>query len=64
MSISLEALAMAGADRLKDGTSIEEFEKHEAEVPPYLLVDEDNDDENLFLTTTSQFQTEWGLVGR
>jgi len=48
MSISLEALAMIGADYIKDGISIEEFEQHEAEVPPYLLVDEEEVDEVLF----------------
>jgi len=47
MSISLEALAMAGADYLKDGMSFEEFERHEAELPPYLFADED-ENENLF----------------
>ncbi|XP_059288736.1 uncharacterized protein LOC132042134 [Lycium ferocissimum] len=51
MSISLDALAMMGADYLKDGMSMEEFEKHEAQVPPYLLADhEEEEDENLFST--------------
>jgi len=46
MSISIEALAMIGADYIKDGISIEEFEQHEAGVPSYMLADEeDNDDE-------------------
>ncbi|OIT26315.1 hypothetical protein A4A49_63923, partial [Nicotiana attenuata] len=49
MSISFEALAMAGADYLKDGMSFEEFEQHEAEVPHYLLADEEEDDEVFFL---------------
>ncbi|KAK4356243.1 hypothetical protein RND71_025214 [Anisodus tanguticus] len=44
MSISLEALAMVGADYLKNGMSLEEFEKYEAQVPPYLLADEDDDE--------------------
>ncbi|KAG5574636.1 hypothetical protein H5410_054770 [Solanum commersonii] len=46
MSISLEALAMMGVDYVKDGISVEEYEKYEEQVPPYLLVD-DEEDENI-----------------
>ncbi|OIT26314.1 hypothetical protein A4A49_25890 [Nicotiana attenuata] len=50
MSVSFAALAIMGADYLKDGMSIEEFERHEAEVPPYLLADEkeEENEENFF----------------
>ncbi|KAG5574637.1 hypothetical protein H5410_054771 [Solanum commersonii] len=43
MTISLEALAMSGGDYIKDGISMEEFEKYEEQVPPYLLIDEDDE---------------------
>ncbi|KAG5574638.1 hypothetical protein H5410_054772 [Solanum commersonii] len=46
MSISLEALAMMGVDYVKDGISLEEYEKYEEQVPPHLLVD-DQEDENI-----------------
>ncbi|OIT26313.1 hypothetical protein A4A49_52746 [Nicotiana attenuata] len=44
MSISLGALAMIGADYIKDGIRIENFEQLEAKVPSYLLADEEEDD--------------------
>lgn len=40
MTISLEALAMSGGDYIKDGISMEEFEKYEQQIPPHLLIDE------------------------
>jgi len=43
MTISLEVLAMSGGDYIKDGISIEEFEKYEEQVPPHLLIDEDDE---------------------
>lgn len=48
MSISIEALAMIGRDYINDGISMEEYEEHEAQVPPHLLVDDDQEKENFF----------------
>jgi len=50
MSISIEALAMIGADYIKDGISMEEFEQHEAEVPSYMLADEEENDGEIFFS--------------
>uniref|UniRef100_M1BC33 Uncharacterized protein n=1 Tax=Solanum tuberosum TaxID=4113 RepID=M1BC33_SOLTU len=57
MSISLEALAMMGGDYVKDGISFEEFEKYEEQVPPYLLVDDQEDEyEKFFSRKKNLFQ--------
>ncbi|KAK4707818.1 hypothetical protein R3W88_028743 [Solanum pinnatisectum] len=57
MSISLEALAMMGGDYVKDGISFEEFEKYEEQVPPYLLVDDQEDEyEKFFSRKKNVFQ--------
>ncbi|KAK4366963.1 hypothetical protein RND71_014843 [Anisodus tanguticus] len=66
MSISLEALAMMGADYVKDGISMEEFERHEEQVPPYLLADDQEDDDNdlLFsrkIKNNSHMSREWKI---
>lgn len=45
MPISLEALAMSGADYV--GFDLEEWEKMESEVPPYLLADEEEEDKEM-----------------
>ncbi|KAL1568060.1 hypothetical protein AAHA92_03467 [Salvia divinorum] len=47
MTVSLEALAMFGADFLEVGLDVKEWELIDSEVPSYLLVeDEDRDDDN------------------
>ncbi|KAG5574639.1 hypothetical protein H5410_054773 [Solanum commersonii] len=57
MLISLEALAMMGGDYVKDGISFEEFEKYEEQVPPYLLVDDQEDEyEKFFSRKKNVFQ--------
>lgn len=46
MSVSMEALAMAGADYLEYGKDIEEWEHEDLEpTPPHLLADDDDDEE-------------------
>ncbi|KAK6775132.1 hypothetical protein RDI58_026133 [Solanum bulbocastanum] len=50
MSISLDALAMMGGDYVKDGISFEEHEKYEEQVPPYLLVDDQEDEYEKFFS--------------
>ncbi|KAG5574632.1 hypothetical protein H5410_054766 [Solanum commersonii] len=50
MLISLEALAMMGDDYVKDGISFEEYEKYEEQVPPYLLVDDQEDEYEKFFS--------------
>lgn len=41
MSVSFEALAMAGVDYNECGMSMEEWERSEMTTPPHLLADED-----------------------
>ncbi|KAL9148014.1 hypothetical protein ABFS82_12G013600 [Erythranthe guttata] len=43
MSVSLEALAMSGANYLEVGFDINEWEQMESEVPPHLLADEEEE---------------------
>ncbi|KAL7131575.1 hypothetical protein ABFS83_12G012500 [Erythranthe nasuta] len=43
MSVSLEALAMSGANYLEVGFDINEWEQLESEVPPHLLADEEEE---------------------
>ncbi|XP_051117803.1 uncharacterized protein LOC127242342 [Andrographis paniculata] len=45
MSISLEALAMSGANFFEDGFDIEEWELKELEVPHHLLAEEEEEEE-------------------
>ncbi|XWS41583.1 hypothetical protein CRYUN_Cryun17cG0094300 [Craigia yunnanensis] len=40
MSVSIEALAMAGTDYIEWGMEIEEWEHEELEPPPHLLAEE------------------------
>lgn len=44
MTVSLEALAMSGADFLEVGLDFEEWEQKDSEIPPYLLAEDDDDD--------------------
>ena len=45
MSVSIEALAMAGTDYLEWGMDVEEWERYDVEpTPPHLLADDDEDD--------------------
>lgn len=44
MTVSLEALAMSGADFLKVGLDFEEWEQNDSEIPPYMLADEEDED--------------------
>lgn len=49
MSVSLEALAMAGIDSNEWAMDAQEWERNETEidfVPPHLLADEDDDDDD------------------
>uniref|UniRef100_A0A5B7BHW5 Uncharacterized protein n=1 Tax=Davidia involucrata TaxID=16924 RepID=A0A5B7BHW5_DAVIN len=43
MSISIEALAMAGANYLESGMEIEEWERRDLETPPYLLAEAEDE---------------------
>ncbi|KAI8536264.1 hypothetical protein RHMOL_Rhmol10G0243300 [Rhododendron molle] len=45
MSISIEALAMVGADYLDWGKDMEEWERGDLELPPHLLAEEEEEDE-------------------
>ncbi|KAL3622067.1 hypothetical protein CASFOL_034263 [Castilleja foliolosa] len=45
MTISLEALAMSGANFLEVGLDMEEWEQMDSEVPDYLLAEEEEDNE-------------------
>ncbi|KAL2521540.1 hypothetical protein Fot_25463 [Forsythia ovata] len=45
MSISLEALAMSGANYLDYGLDVEELEQMESEFPLHLLADDKDDDD-------------------
>ncbi|KAL2453262.1 Uncharacterized protein Adt_49234 [Abeliophyllum distichum] len=45
MSISLEALAMSGANYLEYGLDVEEWEQLESKVPLHLLADDKDEDE-------------------
>ncbi|WOG84512.1 hypothetical protein DCAR_0103696 [Daucus carota subsp. sativus] len=45
MSISFEALAMAGADYHERGISMEEWERSEMMTPPHLLAEEEEEEE-------------------
>ena len=45
MSISLEALAMAGVDYIEWGMDIEEWERDDELPPPHLLADEEEEEE-------------------
>lgn len=45
MAISLEALAMSGADYIEYGMDIEEWELLDSETPPHLLADEEDEQE-------------------
>ncbi|EOX92086.1 Uncharacterized protein TCM_001093 [Theobroma cacao] len=44
MSVSIEALAMAGIDYLEWGMEIEEWELEDLEPPPHLLAEEAEED--------------------
>ncbi|KAL1568057.1 hypothetical protein AAHA92_03464 [Salvia divinorum] len=48
MTISLEALAMSGANFLEVGLDVKEWEQTDLEIPSYLLADneEEDDDDN------------------
>ncbi|XVF15215.1 hypothetical protein REPUB_Repub09cG0131500 [Reevesia pubescens] len=53
MSVSIEALAMAGTDYIEWGMGIEEWEQ-ELEFPPaYLLADEEEGEEEIIVRSTS-----------
>ncbi|KAG7015382.1 hypothetical protein SDJN02_23017, partial [Cucurbita argyrosperma subsp. argyrosperma] len=59
MSVSLEALAMAGIDSNEWAMDAKEWERDEMvnDVPPHLLVEEDNDnDDETAITTLSKIQ--------
>lgn len=45
MSISIEALAMVGADYLDWGKDMEECERGDQELPPHLLAEEEEEEE-------------------
>lgn len=45
MSISIEALAMVGADYLDWGKDMEEWERGDPELPPHLLAEEEEEEE-------------------
>lgn len=45
MSISIEALAMVGADYLDWGKDMEEWECGDPELPPHLLAEEEEEEE-------------------
>ncbi|KAG6600647.1 hypothetical protein SDJN03_05880, partial [Cucurbita argyrosperma subsp. sororia] len=49
MSVSLEALAMAGIDSNERAMDAEEWERNEMEknIPPHLLADEDNEEDEM-----------------
>ena len=55
MSVSMEALAMAGADCYEWGMDVEEWEREDIELepPPHLLADEEEKEE--YLSTASHF---------
>ncbi|KAG7015383.1 hypothetical protein SDJN02_23018, partial [Cucurbita argyrosperma subsp. argyrosperma] len=55
MSVSLEALAMAGITSNEWAMDAEEWERNEIEndVPPHLLADEDDDDDNVTSTVSN-----------
>ncbi|XP_052195115.1 uncharacterized protein LOC127803121 [Diospyros lotus] len=44
MSVSIEALAMAGANYLDYGMDIKEWERLASQLPPHLFLEEDDDD--------------------
>lgn len=46
MSISIEALAMVGADYLDWGMDIEEWERRDSELPPHLLAEQEKEDDD------------------
>lgn len=45
MAVSLEALAMTGADYVECGMTIEEWERLDVETPPHLLADDVEEEE-------------------
>ncbi|KAG5529482.1 hypothetical protein RHGRI_030014 [Rhododendron griersonianum] len=45
MSISIEALAMVGADYLDWGMDMKEWERRDPELPPHLLAEEEEEEE-------------------
>ncbi|XVF15110.1 hypothetical protein REPUB_Repub09cG0121100 [Reevesia pubescens] len=54
MSVSIEALAMAGTDYIEWGMGIEEWEQEELEFPPaYLLADEEEGEEEIIVRSTT-----------
>ncbi|KAL7131574.1 hypothetical protein ABFS83_12G012400 [Erythranthe nasuta] len=58
MSISLEALAMSGANFLEVGFDMNEWEQMESEVPPHLLADEEEENEE----EEEEKKIEWNKV--
>ncbi|KAA0044707.1 Tetratricopeptide-like helical [Cucumis melo var. makuwa] len=53
MSVSLEALAMAGIDSNEWGMDAQEWERNEIDVvPPHLLADEEDDEDGEYVTST------------
>ena len=63
MSVSMEALAMAGADCYEWGMDVEEWEREDVELepPPHLLADEEEKEE--YLSTASHFSEDNDTVG-
>ena len=46
MAISLEALAMSGTSYVDYGMDIDEWERLDSEIPPHLLADEGEEEED------------------
>ncbi|ESR41452.1 hypothetical protein CICLE_v10027310mg [Citrus x clementina] len=63
MSVSVEALAMAGADYHESGIDVEEWEREDIELepPPHLLANEEEKEE--YLSVASHFSEDNDTVG-
>ncbi|GAY59531.1 hypothetical protein CUMW_195180 [Citrus unshiu] len=63
MSVSVEALAMAGADYHESGIDVEEWEREDIELepPPHLLANEEEKEE--YFSVASHFSEANDTVG-